>query len=199
MKDDLPTKDTNKTMNSLLPKRSDKQKKYLRFGAMIGTSMVLMYLVMYANTYQLSHVQWSETRFFMTLLMGATMAVVMLAFMLGMYKNPTANIAIAMGSVALFALGTFLVRSQTTVGDESWMSGMIPHHSIAILTSENAEIEDVRVCNLAKNIIEAQKREIDEMQWLIDDINQNGPAATSVKANSRPVPEYAGEAMRSCD
>ena len=198
MKDNLPTKDTKKTKRSLLSNLSDEQKKYLRFGAMIGTSMALMFIVMYANTYQLSHVQWSETRFFMTLLMGATMAVVMLAFMLGMYKNVKINMGIVLGSFALFVLGTFLVRSQTTVGDQSWMSGMIPHHSIAILTSENAEIEDVRVCNLAKDIIEAQKREIDEMQWLIDDINQNGPATTTEEANSRPVPEYDGEAIRTC-
>jgi len=151
------------------------------------------------NTYQLSHVEWSETRFFMTLLMGATMAVVMLAFMLGMYENARVNMGIVLGSIVLFTLGTFLVRSQTTVGDQSWMSGMIPHHSIAILTSENAEIEDARVCNLATDIIEAQKKEIDEMQWLMDDINQNGPATTPEEADSRPIPEYTGEAIRNCD
>jgi len=177
---------------------SQEKKKYLRFGAMIATSMVVMFIVMYVNTYQLSHVQWSETRFFMTLLMGATMAIIMLGFMLSMYKNPKINAGIVAGSIVLFGLGTFLVRSQVTVDDQSWMRAMIPHHSIAILTSENAGIEDVRVCELAKEIIEAQKREIDEMKWLINDINENGPATSAREAESREVPKFEGDAIRRC-
>ncbi|MEX2624244.1 MAG: DUF305 domain-containing protein [Acidimicrobiia bacterium] len=171
---------------------------YLRFGLMIATSMVLMYAVMYLNTFEWDHVRWSETRLFMTLLMGATMAVVMLGFMLGMYKNWKANVAIVLTSLALFGLATWLVRSQTTVEENSYMRAMIPHHSIAILTSERSQIEDVRVCELAVEIIEAQRREISEMEWLIDDITQNGPAATSDEAAQRPVPEFEGSSARSC-
>jgi hypothetical protein len=171
---------------------------YLRFGAMIATSMVFMFIVMYLNTFELSHVRWSETRVFMTLLMGATMAVIMLGFMLGMYKNRKANVAIVVGSLILFGLATWLVRSQTTVQESSYMSAMIPHHSIAILTSERSEIEDVRVCELAVEIIEAQRREISEMEWLIDDIDQNGTAATPAEAEQRPVPEFEGTSTRSC-
>jgi len=199
MKNDQSLDDQNRSNDLPLSRLTETKRKYLRFGSMIATSMITMYLVMYANTYQLSHVELSETRFFMTLLMGATMAIVMLAFMLGMYQNTKINIGIVLGSIVLFALGTFLVRSQATVGDKSYMMGMIPHHSIAILTSENAEIKDVRVCNLAKDIIEAQKKEINEMQWLIDDINQNGAATTSAQANNRPVPKYKGEALRNCN
>lgn len=47
---------------------------------------------------------------------------------------------------------------------------MIPHHSIAILTSEQAEISDPRVKKLANDIIEAQRREIAEMKALIADL-----------------------------
>lgn len=125
---------------------------------------------MYLNTYAFGHVLWSETRFYMAFVMGATMAVVMLAFMLGHYKNKALNIAIFAGSAAVFAVALFLVRSQTTVQDVSYMSAMIPHHSIAILTSERAEISDPRVRKLADEIIEAQRREIDEMKALIADI-----------------------------
>lgn len=174
------------------------KKQYLRFGAMIATSMAIMYGVMYVNTYQLSHVEWSETRFFMTLLMGSTMAVVMLGYMLGMYKNTKANIGIVLGSIALFVLSTFLVRSQNTVQDTSYMSAMIPHHSIAILTSENSQIKDPRVCELAVEIIKAQKREIAEMKWLIDDISKNGAATTAEEALNREVPEFEGSSIRQC-
>ena len=163
---------------------------YRRFAAMIATSTAAMLGLMYLNTYALDHVRWSETRFYMALVMGATMAVIMLGFMLGMYKNRVANAAIAVGSVVVFALALFLVRSQATIEDSSYMKAMIPHHSIAILTSERANIDDVRVRELADGIIEAQRREIAEMEWLIDDIAENGVAATEEEAKARPVPEF---------
>lgn len=168
----------------------DNQSNYLQFGAMILTSMVAMYILMYLNTYVIEHVYWSETRFYMTLIMGAAMAVIMLSFMRGMYKNAKMNIAIYVGSLVVFVLALFLVRSQTTVADSSWMRAMIPHHSIAILTSENANIEDVRARELADEIIEAQRREIMEMKWLLEDIGENGIAETQAEADARPVPEF---------
>lgn len=171
----------------------DKKSPYGKFAAMIGTSMVAMYALMYLNTYQLSHVRWSETRIYMTFIMGAAMAVIMLSFMQGMYKNKQLNTAIYVGSVVVFALALYLVRSQMTVQDESWMRAMIPHHSIAILTSERAEITDVRVRELADDIIEAQRREIKEMEWLLDDIRDNGEATTQAEAEARPVPEFEAE------
>lgn len=173
-------------------------KDYLRFGAMIATAMVVMYILTYVNTFEMSHVQWSETRFYMTLLMGASMAVIMLLFMLGMYSDQRVNAVIVFGSIVVFALGVFLVRSQTTVQDSSYMKAMIPHHSIAILTSERSEIADLRVCELAEGIIEAQRREISEMEWLIADIAENGPAETPEEAAARPIPEFEGTADRSC-
>lgn len=148
---------------------------YLRFGAMIATSTVVMLVLMYLNTYSLDHIFWSETRAYMALVMGATMAVVMLGFMLGMYRNRVVNAAIFLGAIAVFSVALYLVRSQDTVDDVSWMKAMIPHHSIAILTSERANISDPRVRALADDIIEAQRREIGEMQRLIEDL-ENDPS-----------------------
>jgi hypothetical protein len=150
---------------------------YWRFFAMILTSTVVMLGLMYLNTYALDHVFFSETRTYMAIYMGAVMAVIMLAFMLGMYTNRAANIAIFTGSALVFAVALFLVRSQSTVGDTSWMSAMIPHHSIAILTSERANITDPRVRKLADDIIKAQRLEIAEMKALIIDL-EGGPKAT---------------------
>jgi uncharacterized protein (DUF305 family) len=122
------------------------------------------------NTYQLDHVFFSETRTYMALVMGATMAVVMLAYMMGMYKNQRANAGIIGGSLVLFAMALWLVRSQATVDDLSYMRAMIPHHSIAILTSERARITDPRVRKPADQIIESQRREIEEMKALIREL-----------------------------
>jgi hypothetical protein len=144
--------------------------KYLRFAAMIATSTVVMMGLMYLNTYQWDHIFFSETRAYMALVMGATMAVLMLGFMLNMYDRRGVNIAIFVAGIILFAGALWLVRSQKTVEDISWMKAMIPHHSIAILTSERAHISDPRVRKLADSIIEAQRKEIDEMKVLIKDL-----------------------------
>lgn len=143
---------------------------YGKFVAMVLTSSVLMYAAMYLNTYALDHVFFSWTRFFMTMLMTGIMAVVMLLFMRGMYQNGARNLAIYLSSAALFFGGLWLVRSQATVGDVAWMEAMIPHHSIAILTSERAHITDPRVRELANGIIETQREEIAEMKVLIKDL-----------------------------
>lgn len=142
---------------------------YGRFVAMIATSTVVMYGLMYLNTYALEHVFWSETRAWMALLMGATMSVIMLAYMWSMYNKRVVKLGIIGGSVAVFALSLWLVRSQATVDDADYMRAMIPHHSIAILTSERAQISDPRVRKLADEIIEGQEREIAEMKYLIAD------------------------------
>ena len=137
---------------------------------MVTTSTVIMFGLMYFNTYQLDHVYFSETRVYMAVIMGATMAGIMLGFMLNMYSNQRTNAGIFIGSALVFFLALWLVRSQATIGDVAWMKAMIPHHSIAILTSERANISDPRVRQLADGIIEAQVREIAEMKALITDL-----------------------------
>lgn len=150
---------------------------YLRFAAMIATSTVAMFVLMYLNTYAWAHVVYSETRTYMAILMGATMAVIMMGYMLPMYTNTKANMAIFIGSALVFALTLWLVRSQATIGQSSYMQAMIPHHSIAIMTSKRAQITDPRVRKLADEIIEAQEREIAEMLYLIADLERSEDAA----------------------
>ena len=167
--------------------------KYLKFFAMIGTSMVAMFFLMYTHSYQIiDHFWYSETRFFMTLIMGGSMVIIMLLYMLQMYKDRNKNIAILALGVLLIAGGIWLVRSQVTVTGVDYMEGMIPHHSIAILTSERSQIKDIRVRKLADEIIKAQRREIMEMQWLINDIKENGIVETEEEKEKRPLPKFEG-------
>jgi hypothetical protein len=158
---------------------------YGRFAAMIATSTIVMFGLMYLNTYALDHVQYSQTRMWMALVMGATMALVMIGFMWSMYRNRTANLAIVGAGVLLFALGLWLVRSQQTVGDVAYMRAMIPHHSIAVLTSERANIRDPQVRLLADRIIDAQVREIAEMKRHIDRLERQ-----PVSPDSPNLPSY---------
>ena len=140
---------------------------YSKFFLMLGASFVAMYITMYLNTYEFDHVWFSLTRFYMVCLGISTMALIMFFFMRNMYKNK--NIGIVLGSIVLFVGALGLVRDQkSTVGDVLWMKGMIPHHSIAILTSERADLKDPQVKKLAEDIIKAQKKEIEEMKAMIN-------------------------------
>lgn len=147
---------------------------YARFAWMILCSTLVMFGLMYLNTYELAHIRFSQTRAWMAVVMGASMAIVMLLFMLKMYQDKRRNTAIFVGAMLAFGLSLWLVRSQNTVDDVSYMRAMIPHHSIAIMTSERARISDPRVRKLADAIIETQRKEIAEMDALIKDIERNG-------------------------
>lgn len=159
---------------------------YGRFAAMIATSTVIMFGLMYLNTFALDHIWYSQTRTWMALLMGAVMAIIMLGFLWGMYKNRAANMTILLASLVVFACSLWLVRSQETVADVSYMKAMIPHHSIAILTSERAHIKDPRVRKLADGIIEAQVKEIGEMKSLISEIESKPAPADAKDLPPRP-------------
>lgn len=149
------------------------KKGYVKFFGMIITSAILMYGVMYLNTYRLDHVYFSEMRLYMTILSTCVMSVVMLLFMLGMLQDKKMNMSIVAVSVLIFTFSFYLMRNQTTIDDVDYMQSMIPHHSIAILTSGRAKITDPRVRKLADDIIKAQKKEIKEMKELIEDIKNN--------------------------
>jgi hypothetical protein len=171
---------------------------YWRFGAMIATSTLVMFGLMYIHTYVWDHVEFSETRAWMAALMGAVMAIVMLAYMLNMYKSRLVNLAIFAGAALAFAVITWLVRSQTTVDGVDYMQAMIPHHSIAILTSERARIVDPRVRKLADEIIEAQRKEIAEMKYLVRSLERDG-VQPARKPDAPAEQATATEAVRSAD
>lgn len=170
---------------------------YSRFVAMIAVSTVVMFGLMYLNTYSLDHVFYSQTRTWMAVLMGAVMAVIMMSFMWGMYPNKKMNAAILLCSAVIFAGALWLVRSQETVSDVAYMKAMVPHHSIAITTSERAHIRDPEVRTLADRIIDAQVREIGEMRALIarleaQPLSENAPDLPSYRDRdvAPPPPEH---------
>jgi uncharacterized protein (DUF305 family) len=112
------------------------------------------------------------TRFYMACLGISAMAVIMFLFMRKMYKNKAKNMAILGGSFLLFVSALFLVRAQEPIGDVLWMKAMIPHHSIAILASERADIKDPEVKKLSEEIIKAQEKEIAEMKAMLERLDK---------------------------
>ena len=150
-----------------------------RFAAMIGTSVFVMFFLMYQLVYSLDHASFSVNRLIASLVMGCVMIIVMLAFMWPMYRGTGTKVTV----LAVAALAGFILlsvnRSQSLIGDTSFMQSMIPHHSIAINNARKAGISDPRVRALADRIIESQVREIAEMKLLIDDIARHGERGTT--------------------
>ena len=176
--------------------------KWATFFAMIATSIVTMFVLKYSNIYEADHAFFSQTRMWMALMMGMAMIVIMLGFMWGMYKTFMTKVLVMVGAIAGFFLFLFLARSQATVEDEAWMKAMIPHHSIAVLTSRRAEISDPRVRKLADAIIEAQVKEIAEMKLLLADIETNGEMGDGTPLPARTAkltPQLLDEAEKSVE
>jgi len=140
---------------------------YKTFILMLILSFFMMYAVMYLNVDQLDHIYLNITRLYMTLMMVSLMALLMLGIMKMMYKNKKLNTIIVLSSIAVFTLALIGVRTQTPIGDVQYMKGMIPHHSIAIMTSKNAHLKDPEVKKLAQSIIDAQEKEIAEMKRIL--------------------------------
>jgi peptidoglycan/LPS O-acetylase OafA/YrhL len=144
-----------------------KTNPYVKFALIMAVSFVVMYLVMFLNVAEFSHVHNSLTRFYITTLMIAAMAVNMLLFMWKMYPKRKTNLTIIVFAATTFLGTLFLLRTQTFIGDIQYMKAMIPHHSSAIMTSSNVDFKDPEAKKLAEDIIAAQEREIKQMNEII--------------------------------
>ena len=84
----------------------------------------------------------------------------MLLFIPSILKDTKIKTAIIALSILVFSGSFYLMRNQTTICNVDYLRGMIPHHSIAILTSKRAHITDSRVRKLEDDIIDAQEEGI---------------------------------------
>ena len=102
---------------------------------------------------------------------AATMAIFMLFLEVMMhdyqYKVLSLNLyTLLAGGLAMFV---YLYRQQIAINDKQYLEGMIEHHSMALLTSEEIlkKTNDYNVTKIAKNIIQTQKDEINSMKNLL--------------------------------
>jgi hypothetical protein len=166
-------------------KHHDMSMSWGKFAAMVGTSVVLMFFLMYQLVYSSDHLLFSLNRLVASLVSGCVMAIVMLGFMWPMYAGKGIKVAVVALAAIAGACLLALNRSQAVVDDVLFMKAMIPHHSIAINNARKAGISDPRVRALADEIIESQAREIAEMKLLIDDISRNGNAGRIAARETR--------------
>ena len=147
---------------------NQKSSPYIKFLFMMLVSFMMMYGIMFLNVAEIDHILLSTPRTYMSLLMVAPMAISMMLFMWGMYENKRLNTVIILGAAIVFIVVLTALRTQTPIKDVQYMKAMIPHHSSAIMVSENATFEDPETAELAKQIIEAQEREIAQMKRIIE-------------------------------
>lgn len=144
-----------------------KMMSYKKFSVMMLISFLIMYLAMFLNVDDVSHIYISLNRTYMALLMVSPMAIVMMLMMGSMYPNKKTNSLIVGGGAIVFVLAFIFLRNQTFISDVQYMKGMIPHHSSAIMTSKHAAIKDPEVKALSDSIIKSQEEEITEMKAAI--------------------------------
>ena len=149
-----------------------KSGNYKKFIVMMVVSYIIMYIIMFLNIIEIQHYHTNISRIYMTLLMISAMAMVMILMMGKMYPDKKINMGIITVSVVVFGATLFALRGQTPIGDVQYMKAVIPHHSSAILTSERANIQDPEVKKLAEEIIKAQRKEIAEMEAMIEKSGQ---------------------------
>lgn len=145
-----------------------------KFAALMATTVVAMFFLMYQLIYSFDHATFSINRLVSSFVMGSVMVLIMLAFMWSMFRGMTAKVLVAAGAVVIGVATLVINRDQILIGDEDFMKSMIPHHSIAINNARKSDIRDPRVKRLADEIIESQVREIAEMKLLLQDIDRNG-------------------------
>jgi hypothetical protein len=158
-----------------------------RFAAMIATSTVIMFFLMYQLVYEVDHLTFSVNRLLASLIMGSVMTVVMLGYMWSMYEGMGTKIAVLITGVLLSVILLYVNRSQSLIDDSRFMRAMIPHHSIAVNNARKADIRDPRVRDLADEIIAAQVREIRTMKLLLEDIDRNGRRGNATLPAQAPV------------
>lgn len=140
---------------------------YLLLAAMLLLSFVSMYVLMYAMVDGLADVYPNRNQTYMAALMTAPMALFELALMRAMYPLARTNAIIAVLALGLLAASFLMIRAQTAIDDRQFLRSMIPHHSGAILMCREADLADAEVKRLCTEIIEAQRREIDQMRAIL--------------------------------
>ena len=129
---------------------------------MFFTMIVLQVFVMpYVMTASPVHVYFTVTQLSMGIFMGAAMVAVEGAF------HPMPMWAWILTTVAGVS-AVVAYRSQLGITDRGWLREMIPHHSMALLTStQRAQSNDPMVQRLAEKILLTQRQEIGEMEVIL--------------------------------
>ncbi|HBU28285.1 MAG: DUF305 domain-containing protein [Thiobacillus sp. GWE1_62_9] len=141
---------------------------YRKLALTLSINAVLMFFITYAMIDTVDHFYVNINRVYMSLMMVAPMAMLMLFVMRGMYQNARLNAILHALFAGVFIASFLLARTQTPVGNEQFLRSMIPHHSSAIVMCEQSSITDQQIVELCGQIVKAQKDEIAQMKNILE-------------------------------
>lgn len=133
----------------------------------LAVDFAVMYFVMYTMIATGRHLRLNLNNVYMTLMMLAPMAIVMMVAMRSMFPDPRVNRAAVVAALAVFAASFVAMRTQAGIGDREFLRSMIPHHSGAILMCREARITDPEIAKLCEGIIRSQSAEIAQMEAML--------------------------------
>ncbi|CAG0952304.1 hypothetical protein GEOBC_00264 [Geobacteraceae bacterium] len=140
---------------------------YARLAVELAVDFVVMYFVMYTMIATGRHLRLNLNNVYMTLMMVAPMAIIMMVAMRSMFPNRRVNLAAMAAAAAVFVASFVAMRTQAGIGDREFLRSMIPHHSGAILMCREAAITDPELVALCKDIVRSQTAEIAQMEAML--------------------------------
>ena len=140
---------------------------YGMFFLNLAASAIIMYFVMYTMINSTDELYNNLNNVYMTMMMVASMAILMLWMMKSMFPDRKLNLLLYIGFAAFFALGFGGMQTQALVGDRQFLRAMIPHHSGAVLMCQRSKIQDPEILSLCTGIVASQKQEIGQMKSIL--------------------------------
>lgn len=133
-----------------------------------GSFIIQFGLMSMIMTDNFSNITISIGKIYLSLIMAFSMVVLEL-FMFYMHNKSIYNIIYIILCFIPIIYLIYLYRYQKYIYDNDYLKEMIEHHSMAVLTSANISLKtkNENVRNLANNIINVQKKEINEMKKII--------------------------------
>ena len=145
---------------------------YMMFWVNMALSLVVMYVVVFSMIDGSGDFRNNLNMFYMAVAMWAPMGIFMLLTMRGMYPNRGVNLVLYLLFAALTVGSLWAIRSQALIGDRQFVKSMIPHHSGAILMCREASLNDQELTSLCKEIMDAQRTEITQMERILARLKQ---------------------------
>lgn len=148
-----------------------KMRPYAKLAWMGLAHLPIMYVIMFAMVDTWGDVFHNVNTLYMALMMAAPMVAIMPFTMKEMYPDKRKNALVVLGSFFVLMVSFAGIRYQWGVGDGQFIRSMIPHHSGAILMCRDASITDGELKNLCENISRGQRKEIDDMNRILQRLN----------------------------
>lgn len=139
----------------------------------MALGLIVMYVVMFSMIDGIHDFHNNLNMLYMAVTMWAPMGIFMLATMPGMFPKKSLNTVLYAVFIVLTIASFAATRTQTLIDDRQFIDSMVPHHSGAILMCREAELRDAELLKLCRDIIEAQRSEIEQMQRIKGRLDQS--------------------------